>query len=47
MFERGDFGEETREDLVRPVSEEEIKSAIFSFNAKKSPGPDGFGGYFF
>lgn len=47
MLNRAELGEEIRESLVSPVTEEEIKGAIFSFEANKSPGPDGFGAYFF
>jgi hypothetical protein len=28
--------------LVAPFTEEEIKTAIFSMNPNKAPGPDGF-----
>ncbi|GFY81548.1 hypothetical protein Acr_01g0013570 [Actinidia rufa] len=34
-------------DLIRAVSDEEIKGALFSTEDDKSPGPDGFSAYFF
>ena len=33
--------------LVAPISDEEIKRAIFSLGCNKSPGPDGFNPAFF
>ena len=34
-------------DLIRAVSNEEIKSALLSIGDDKSPGPDGFSAYFY
>ncbi|GJZ68996.1 RNA-directed DNA polymerase, eukaryota, reverse transcriptase zinc-binding domain protein [Tanacetum coccineum] len=34
-------------DMIRGVSNEEIKSAMFSINSNKAPDPDGFSSYFF
>ncbi|XP_057985408.1 uncharacterized protein LOC131170376 [Hevea brasiliensis] len=34
-------------ELCRPVSEEEVKSVVFSLEAYKAPGPDGFQGVFY
>lgn len=33
--------------LIRPVSGEEIRAAIFDIDGNKSPGPDGFGSAFY
>ena len=35
------------QDMVREVSEDEIKSTIFAMNDNKAPGPDGFGAKFY
>ena len=34
-------------DLIRAVTDEEIKSALFSIGEDKAPGPDGFTSCFF
>jgi len=34
------------EDLIRPVIEAEIKTALCSIDGNKSPGPDGFSSEF-
>ena len=34
--------EEMNDDLTRPVSDEEIKAAVFSMDPNKTPGLDGF-----
>ncbi|GKD40666.1 RNA-directed DNA polymerase, eukaryota, reverse transcriptase zinc-binding domain protein [Tanacetum coccineum] len=34
-------------DMIRGVSDEEIKSAMFSIDSNKAPDPDGFSSYFF
>lgn len=39
--------EEQGQLLMRRVSPEEIKAALFSIPGDKSPGPDGYGFYFF
>ncbi|XP_048503083.1 uncharacterized protein LOC125498834 [Beta vulgaris subsp. vulgaris] len=39
--------EEQGRALMRRVSPEEIKDALFSIPGDKSPGPDGYGSYFF
>lgn len=33
--------------LANPISVDEVKLAMFSFDASKSPGPDGFNSFFF
>ncbi|GKG20243.1 hypothetical protein Tco_0380044, partial [Tanacetum coccineum] len=33
--------------MVRPVTDKEIKDAMFSINDNKAPGPDGFSAKFF
>ena len=33
--------------MVRPISDEEIKCALFSMEDDKAPGPDGFSSKFF
>ncbi|XP_056698158.1 uncharacterized protein [Spinacia oleracea] len=36
-----------KDQLLAPVTSEEVKYAMFSINGDKAPGPDGFGSYFF
>ena len=38
---------EDNKSLNKPISLDEVKSAIFSMNPDKSPGPDGFQAFFF
>lgn len=38
---------ETLSCLADPISAEEVKSSMFSFDASKTPGPDGFNSFFF
>lgn len=38
---------EMNEDLIRPVSEDEVRNAVFQLGALKAPGPDGFQGTFY
>ena len=38
---------EMNEDLTRPVTEEEVRKAVFSIGPNKAPGPDGFTGAFY
>nr|GEU47494.1 hypothetical protein [Tanacetum cinerariifolium] len=38
---------EDADNMVRDVSNEEIKSAMFSIDINKAPGPDGFSSHFF
>lgn len=33
-------------ELIRPVTREEVKKALWSINSTKSPGPDGYGSDF-
>lgn len=48
IIDKGPVLSEEQHDLVmRPVTGEEIKLAIFSIPGDKSPGPDGFGTHFF
>ena len=35
------------EVLLKPVTKEEIKQALFDIPGSKTPGPDGFGSQFF
>lgn len=39
--------EEMNEDLTKPVTEEEVRKAVFSIGPNKAPGPDGFTGAFY
>ncbi|CAN1726075.1 LINE-1 retrotransposable element ORF2 protein [Linum perenne] len=39
--------DEINSSLTRPVDDDEIRRAVFSLGAGKSPGPDGFSGQFF
>lgn len=39
--------QDLRDRLVEPVSEYEIKAAVFSLGKLKAPGPDGFNGLFY
>lgn len=39
--------EEGKQHLVKPVTMEEVKSAIFEQGNGKSPGPDGYTPHFF
>ena len=36
-----------KDQLLAPVTNEEVKYAMFSINGDKAPGPDGFGSHFF
>lgn len=36
-----------RDDLVKPVTEEEIKEAMFNIGNLKAPGEDGYGALFY
>lgn len=38
---------EMREILIRQVTCEEVKVAIFDIEASKAPGPDGYNAFFF
>ena len=38
---------EEAEELIKPVSIEEIKSTMFAIKGDKAPGPDGFSSHFF
>lgn len=35
------------EELMAPISEEEVKQAVFAMNPSKCPAPDGMNGFFF
>ncbi|KAH7843546.1 hypothetical protein Vadar_018002 [Vaccinium darrowii] len=39
--------EDMNASLIRTVSDEEIKSAVFQLGSLKAPGPDGYPGFFF
>ncbi|PNY14675.1 ribonuclease H [Trifolium pratense] len=39
--------QEDNESLVRPISKEELKDALFQMNPDKAPGPDGFNPAFY
>ncbi|CAN1820450.1 LINE-1 retrotransposable element ORF2 protein [Linum perenne] len=39
--------EEMNRNLCRPITDEEIKNAVFQMGPNKSPGPDGFPGFFY
>ncbi|KAL2894159.1 hypothetical protein RDABS01_010068 [Bienertia sinuspersici] len=41
------LNEGQRESLIAPFTKDEIKKAMFSIHGDKTPGPDGFGSYFF
>lgn len=38
---------EMNEDLVRDISDEEIKNTVFQIGPHKAPGPDGFTAVFY
>ena len=39
--------EEMAQSLVRPYTEEEVRTALFQMHLSKSPGPDGMSPFFF
>ena len=39
--------EEMAQSLVRPYTEEEVRTALFQMHPSKSPGPDGMSPFFF
>ncbi|CAN1818839.1 LINE-1 reverse transcriptase homolog, partial [Linum perenne] len=39
--------DEINYNLTRPVSDEEIRTAVFALGAAQSPGPDGYNGHFY
>ena len=39
--------QEMNDDLVRPITEEEIQAALFDMGPHRAPGPDGFSGVFY
>ena len=41
------MSEAEKKDLLKPVSDQEVKEAIFQQDGDRAPGPDGFPGYFF
>ena len=41
------LSEDQRNDLCRPITEEEVLEAIKSLQSGKSPGPEGFGPEFY
>ncbi|XP_010684573.1 uncharacterized protein LOC104899135 [Beta vulgaris subsp. vulgaris] len=48
VIEKGPMlSDEHIQSLERPYTAQEVKQALFSIPGSKSPGPDGFGGYFF
>lgn len=48
VIERGPLLTEAQQQaLCRPVTEEEIKEAVWSIDPRKSPGPDGFSSGFY
>lgn len=47
MSARDELNEEARVELARPISNEEIKCAMFSIKPNKSPGLDGFRAFFY
>lgn len=50
---RGKFGDgklvdhDMKQSLVKQITSEEIKLALFNIDDNKSPGPDGYGSFFF
>lgn len=41
------ISDESRSSLLLPITDDEIKSALFSIPDNKSPGPDGYNAFFF
>lgn len=41
------MSEAEKKDLLKPVSDQEVKEAVFQQDGDRAPGPDGFPGYFF
>lgn len=41
------MSEAENQDLLKPVSDPEVKEAVFQQDGDRAPGPDGFPGYFF
>lgn len=38
---------EVNVELIKPITDEEIKSAAFQLGSLKAPGPDGYSGIFY